>query len=110
MKLLLLCVYYFFGFVFAFFVAISIAMLIGSLISLMAGKFNRACKLALGLVMWAGLSWGIFFVSGWIGDRTQYVGQSALLWGMLFPGGLFLFAIPALTKNAVKAVEGDSSL
>lgn len=52
------------------------------------------------------LVWGGFFLAGWIGDKTEYVGQAGLFVGAVFPGILALGIIPRFATVALKQTSG----
>ncbi len=47
------------------------------------------------------LTWGGFFVAGWIGDRTEYVGQTGLFVGAMFPGIFSLGRVDLLASDVI---------
>jgi hypothetical protein len=113
MKFLLFVVYYFLGIFFAFNVACVIGMLFSSVIALInitVSYKNIRLLLFYFLIgaIPAALAWSVFFLVGWIGDRTNYVGQVGLFVGAVFPGVLFLGIIPGFSKIALDHTMGDT--
>ncbi len=111
MKILLFALYWFVGFVMAIGACCTLGMLINVLVALLR-SFTRPKNLVLALgyliATGAGLFflWGCLFVVGWIGDRTNYSSQTALLVGAVFPGIFALSAIPQFVGVALKQTAG----
>jgi hypothetical protein len=98
MTILLYGFYWFMGIVMAMGAACTVGMAIAAIIALVKAAIRPRNILLMGGYLLAGviiggLTWGGFYVAGWIGEHTGYVGQVALLVGAIFPG-LFFLAIP----------------
>lgn len=111
MKIILNLLYWFMGFVMAIGLCCTIGMAINVLIALLR-SFPRPKNLglALGYLCAAGIGclvlWICLYLAGWIGDRTDYSGQTAILVGAIFPGIFALSAIPQFVGIALKQTAG----
>lgn len=111
MKILLMLLYWFMGFVMAIGLCCTIGMAINVLIALLR-SFSRPKNLGLALayLLAAGFGclvlWGCLHLAGWIGDRTNYSSQTSLLVGAVFPGIFALSAIPQFVGVALKQTAG----
>ena len=111
MKILLLAVYWFLGFLMAIGAACALGMAIASIIALLKMLVRPQNILLAGGYLLMGviaalLTWSGFFIAGWIGDRTDYVGQTGLLVGAVFPGIFSLAIIPQFAMIALKQTSG----
>ena len=111
MKILLLAWYWFFGFIMAIGACCALGMAVSTVIAILKiGVRPQNILLAGGYlllgVIAALLLWGGFFLAGWIGDRTEYVGQTALLVGAVFPGMFALVIVPQFAATALKQTSG----
>lgn len=111
MKIVLYVFYWFMGFFMAIGAACTLGMVIAAIISMLKIAVRPQNVLLIGgyLLMGtiaASLTWGGFFVAGWIGDRTEYVGQTGLLIGAVFPGIFCLAIIPQFAMVALKQTSG----
>jgi hypothetical protein len=111
MKILLFALYWFMGFVMAIGAACALGMAIGAVIALLKIAVRPQNILLLGgyllmSIIAALLTWSGFFVAGWIGDRTEYLGQTGLLVGAVFPGIFSLAIIPQFAMVALKQTSG----
>jgi len=113
MKLLLITLYWFEGFLMAMAASCALAFSICALLALVRIPDRRnnvglvvvysSCAALCILCIWGG-----FFFAGWVGDRTNYVGQRALIWGACFPGILTLAVIPqflAVARQQTRGIE-----
>jgi hypothetical protein len=111
MRLLLYALYWFMGFVMAIGAACALGMAIAAIIALLKIAVRPLNTLLVGGYLLMGviaalLTWSGFFIAGWIGDRTEYVGQTGLLVGAVFPGILSLAIIPEFAMIALKQTSG----
>jgi hypothetical protein len=111
MKILLLLLYWFMGFVMTLGACCTLGMIINTLVALLRSISRpKNLGLALGYSVAAGVGllflWGCLFLTGWIGDRTNYSSQTALLIGAAFPGIFALSAIPQFVGIALKQTAG----
>lgn len=99
------------GFTMAIGLCCTIGMTINVLIALLR-SFSRPKNLGLafGYLFAACFGclfiWGCLHLAGWIGDRTNYSSQTALLVGAVFPGIFALSAIPQFVGIALKQTVG----
>jgi hypothetical protein len=111
MKFILFSGYWFFGFMMAVSACSALGMSINTLIALIRTPsrpkniFIAGMYLALAIIA-ALLTWGGFFLAGWIGDHTDYQGQTGLLVGAVFPGIMALAIIPQFAVLALKQTAG----
>jgi len=111
MKLLLYALYWFMGIVMAMGAACAFGMAIAGIIALLKIAVRLRNILLMGGYLLMGviaalLTWSGFFIAGWIGDRTEYVGQTGLLVGAVFPGIFSLAIIPQFAMIALKQTSG----
>jgi hypothetical protein len=111
MKILLYALYWFMGFVMAMGAAFALGMAIAAIIALLKITVRPQNILLLGGYLLIGaiaalLTWSGFFIAGWIGDRTEYVGQTGMLVGAIFPGIFSLAIIPQFAIIALKQTSG----
>ena len=112
MKLPLFLLYWFMGFVMAIGAACALGMAISCLIAILkiVVRPQNILLAAVGYLLMgtiaALLVWVGFFVAGWIGNRTEYVGQTGLLVGAIFPGIFALAIIPQFAAVALKQTSG----
>jgi hypothetical protein len=107
MKILLYALYWFMGFIMAISAACALGMAIAAIIALLKIAVRPQNILLMGGYLLMGiiaalLTWSGFVIAGWIGDRTEYVGQTGLLIGAVFPGIFFLAIIPQFAMVALK--------
>ena len=111
MKILLLAVYWFMGSIMAIGAACALGMAIAAIIALLKIAVRPQNVLLMRGYLLMGtiaalLTWSGFFVAGWIGDRTEHVGQTGLLVGAVFPGIFSLAIIPQFAMVALKQTSG----
>lgn len=111
MNILLFTLYWFIGFEIVTAACCALGMMICALIAILKITVRpRNILLAAGYLLVSAIAallvWGGFFVAGWIGDRTEYVGQTALLIGAVFPGVFSLAIIPKFVAIALKQTSG----
>ena len=111
MKILLLALYWFGGFLMAIGAACALGLALCSLIALFKSvQRKKNIGLFFGYLLAAGLCLLFiqlgFYLAGWIGDRTEYSGQKGLMWGAIFPGIFALSIIPSFIKIALRQTSG----
>jgi hypothetical protein len=111
MKPLLYALYWFMGFIMAMGAACAIGMAIAAVIALLKIAVRPQNILLMGGYLLMGaivslLTWSGLFFAGWIGDRTEYVGQTGMLVGAVFPGIFSLAIIPLFAMTALKQTSG----
>ena len=111
MKLLLYALYWLMGLIMAFGAACALGMAIAAIISLLKIAVRPQNILLMGGYLLMGviaalLTWSGFLIAGWIGDRTEYVGQIGLLVGAVFPGIFSLAIIPQFAMIALNQTSG----
>ena len=111
MKILLLFLYWFLGVLMAVGACCAVGMAINTLIALIKIPSRpQNVVFAVGYLLMAALAvlfvWGGFFLAGWIGDQTDYRGQTGLLVGAIFPGIFALTIIPQFIVVALKQTSG----
>ena len=50
--------------------------------------------------------WGFLHLAGWIGDRTDYAGQTGIIIGAIWPGLSAIRAIPKFISVAIRQTSG----
>lgn len=111
MAILLVLLYWFLGFVGAIFAACLVGLIIAFFIALVKlgvhrDNWKRALVyLSIGALCYI-FCYVIIVLCGYIGDRTNNVGQDALLVGLAFPGVFALRIIPQYTVMAMRQTSG----
>ena len=110
-KFLLFLLYYFEGFLMAIIACTALGLALAVLVAL-AKAFARPKNLllALGYAFVAFICYLLFVgglhLAGWIGDRTNYVGQTGIIAGAIFPGIFGLKIIPQFLRIASLQTSG----
>jgi hypothetical protein len=110
-KFLLFLVYYFEGFFMAIIACSAIGLVLAVLVAL-TKAFARPKNLLLALMYGFGAFicylpfFGGLHLAGWIGDRTNYAGQTGIIVGAVFPGIFGLKIIPQFLRVASLQTSG----
>jgi hypothetical protein len=111
MKFVLFLLFYFQGFFMAIIACSAIGFALCAIVALFK-SVTRPKNLLLFLAYVLGslvcymLFLGGLYLAGWIGDRTNYAGQTGMLIGAIFPGLFCLAIIPQFLAVAVRQTSG----
>ena len=111
MKFVLFLLFYFQGFFMAIISCSAIGFALCAIVALFK-RVKRPKNLLLFLVYLFGclvcymLFLGGLYLAGWIGDRTNYAGQTGMLIGAIFPGLFGLAIIPQFLAVAARQTSG----
>ena len=107
MRILLFALYWFLGLLMAIGACCVLGMAISTVIAILKSFVRPQNVLLAGGYLLMGVIAAIivrggFFVAGWVGDRTEYAGQTALLVGGIFS----LSIVPQFAAVALKQTSG----
>lgn len=107
MYVILMFVYGTIGLLMAVLASCSVGMLLSTAVAFVE-SFRKPRNLGMVFVylfaasVAGGLAWAGLFLSGMIGDHTDYKAQIFLVVGAVFPGILSVFIIPEIVRDALK--------